>query len=90
MVKGISRRVVVVKAPIGSIFDEAIFIMRDDAVSAPDVDSEKILREACAAADEYVRTHCRQKRNLRCNLVLLSALAAAAIASLITFLFVVF
>ena len=90
MVKGISRRVVVVKAPIGSIFDEAIFIMRDDIVSAPDMDSEKILHEACAVADEYVRTHCKQKRKLRCNILLLSAIAAVIVASLITFLFIAF
>ena len=60
MVKGISRRVVVVKAPVGSIFDEAIFIMRDDL--STDIDSEKLLREACSVADEYVRTNCNQKR----------------------------
>lgn len=62
MVKGISRRVVVVKAPVGSIFDEAIFIMRDDDASSSEVDAEKILREACAAADEYVKTNCRDKK----------------------------
>ncbi len=61
MVKGISRRVVVVKAPLGSIFDEAIFIMRDDS-QASDIDAEKILREACSAADEYVRANCREQK----------------------------
>ena len=30
MVKGISRRVVVVKSPDPEIFDEAIFIVRDE------------------------------------------------------------
>ncbi len=88
MVKGISRRVVVVKAPIGSIFDEAIFIMRDDS-QASDIDAEKILREACSAADEYVRANCRQKRKLRGNLALLSTVSVIAIISLITFFFIV-
>lgn len=60
MVKGISRRVVVVKAPVGSIFDEAIFIMRDDL--STDVDSEELLREACSAADEYVKRNCDRKK----------------------------
>ena len=60
MVKGISKRVVVVKAPVGSIFDEAIFIMRDDLSS--NVDSEKILREACCAVDEYVKQNCAPKK----------------------------
>ena len=87
MVKGISRRVVVVKAPVGSIFDEAIFIMRDDTVSAPDVDAQKILREACAAADEYVRTNCRQKRKLRGNIAIICAVFLSAVLSLISLLF---
>ena len=60
MVKGISRRVVVVKAPVGSIFDEAIFIIKDGISS--EVDSEAVLREACFAADEYVKLNCNQKR----------------------------
>ena len=60
MVKGISRRVVVVKAPVGSIFDEAIFIMRDDL--STDIDSEELLREACSVADEYVKKNCDRKK----------------------------
>lgn len=80
MVKGISRRVVVVKAPVGSIFDEAIFIMRDDVPSSADVDAEKILREACSAADEYVRENCTdRKRVFRPNVLLLLSGAVALI-----------
>ncbi len=90
MVKGISRRVVVVKAPVGSIFDEAIFIMRDDVPSSADVDAEKILREACAAANEYVRTNCRAKSKLRENIALLSAVSVIALISLITLFFIIF
>lgn len=62
MVKGITKRVVVVKAPIGSIFDEAIFIIRDNTFSSTDVDAEKLLREACSAADEYVKANCTPRK----------------------------
>jgi len=62
MVKGISKQVIVVKAPIGSMFDEAIFILKEDSLSDSSVDSENILREACAVADDYVRTHCKDTR----------------------------
>ena len=33
MVKGVSRRIVVVRAPEQNIFEEAIFILRDDALA---------------------------------------------------------
>ena len=81
MVKGISRRVVVVKAPIGSIFDEAIFIMRDDL--STEIDSEKLLREACFVADEYVRTNCSQKRRLFRKKTLLFALFLFVLALIV-------
>ena len=57
MVKGISKRVIVVKSPVSNLFDEAIFILNEGMLSSS-VDSENLLREACAAADEYVRRHC--------------------------------
>ena len=74
MVKGISRRVVVVKAPVGSIFDEAIFIMRDDVPSSSEVDAEKILREACSAADEYVKANCKPRKSFFRKTILISAI----------------
>ncbi len=64
MVKGISKRVIVVKTPIGSIFDEAIFILREDSLS-PDMDAKQILKEACAAADEYVKNNCVDSARFR-------------------------
>lgn len=82
MVKGISRRVVVVKAPVGSIFDEAIFIIRDDVPSSSEVDAEKILREACAAADEYVRANCRPKARFMRKGIFLAILAVCSLLSL--------
>ncbi len=90
MVKGISKRVIVVKAPISSIFDEAIFILREDSPSS-DMDAEKILKEACAAADEYVRSNCMEKKRVdlkKLSLFLLFSLffVAAVIFALMLFL----
>jgi hypothetical protein len=60
MVKGLSRRVVVVKFPDAKVFEQAIFIIREDApthgISAGDV-----LREAVQVADNYVSP--RRKTN---------------------------
>ena len=47
MVKGITRQVIVVKGPDQKLFDQAIFILKDKAVSQG-VTEEKLLREAKA------------------------------------------
>ncbi|MEG2000333.1 MAG: translation initiation factor 2 [Evtepia sp.] len=52
MVKGIARRVVVVNAPDPKLFEQAIFLLRDDALvneNAP----EQVLREAQQVADAF-------------------------------------
>ena len=43
MVKGISRQVIVVQGPDRELFEQAIFILREDA---PDVTDEALLKEA--------------------------------------------
>ncbi len=56
MVKGINRQVIVVKSPDPKLFDQAIFLLREDAVG-DGVSSEQIIRQAQQAADDYLRTH---------------------------------
>lgn len=43
MVKGVSRQVVVVHSPDRKLYEQAIFILREDA---PDVSNDMLLREA--------------------------------------------
>ncbi len=58
------------------MFDEAIFILNEGMLSSS-VDSENLLREACAVADEYVRRHCKNPpRRKRKNLLFYGAFAA--------------
>lgn len=45
MVKGISRQVIVVQSPDPKLFDQAIFILKDDAVGKGITDDE-LLKEA--------------------------------------------
>ncbi len=45
MVKGINKRVVVLKAPDTELFEEAIFLIRDDALKKG-VTKAELLREA--------------------------------------------
>lgn len=51
MVKGISKRVVVVKSPDSAIFEEAIFIVKEDGAGGED-----ILKEAGKVAERYLKT----------------------------------
>lgn len=52
MVKGVTRRVVVVRPPEGEAsFEQAVFFLRDEAPQQKDA-----LREACAVAETYLRT----------------------------------
>ena len=55
MVKGVSRRVVVIRSPDLKLFDEAIFIVREDVSKIGGVSQEDILKEAQDVAGKYVR-----------------------------------
>ena len=46
MVKGISRQVIVVHSPDQNLFDQAIFILKDEAFRKQGVTDEMLLKEA--------------------------------------------
>ena len=46
MVKGTSRQVIVVHAPEEKLFEQAIFILKDNAVKEGGISNEALLREA--------------------------------------------
>ena len=46
MVKGISRQVIVVHSPDQKLFDQAIFILKDEAVGKEGVTDEMLLKSA--------------------------------------------
>ncbi len=53
MVKGVSRQVIVVRSPDTKLFEQAIFLLREDA---PEVTDAQVLRQACQVADGCIRT----------------------------------
>ena len=53
MVKGVNKHVILVKTPDPKYFEEAIFILREEAF-AQGVSAEQVLREAGQAAKSYV------------------------------------
>lgn len=46
MVKGISRQVIVVHSPEPKLFEQAIFILKDEAVRDTGVTDEELMKEA--------------------------------------------
>ena len=46
MVKGISRQVIVVQSPEPKIFEQAIFILKEDAIGQEGITDDFLLKEA--------------------------------------------
>lgn len=53
VVKGLSRRVIVIKSPDARYFDEAIFVLKDELFGGKD--SAAIIKEARRVANSYVK-----------------------------------
>ncbi|MDY4954143.1 MAG: translation initiation factor 2 [Candidatus Onthomonas sp.] len=64
MVKGISRRVIVVRSPDPRFFEQAIFLMKEDAFHNGTVSADQVVAEARQAAAGYIRRNAegRQKK----------------------------
>lgn len=79
MVKGISRRVIVVDSPDPRVFEQAIFILRNDAVDNG-VSSQQVVEQAVRIAKSYTRSHSSiPRRRIRLTPMLSGLLGAAAI-----------
>ena len=63
MVKGISRRIVVVRPENDRVFEQAIFIVRDG-----DQRRQDVLKEACAVAEHYLKSTVRYSPRRRYTL----------------------
>ena len=55
MVKGTSRRVIVVDSPDPNLFEQAIFIVKNDVFTREGVTQQQVLGEACRIARGYAR-----------------------------------
>ena len=55
MVKGTTKRVIVVKSPNPKFFEQAIFIVKDDCGGREGAKPSDVLREAQKVADDYIR-----------------------------------
>jgi len=83
MIKGMSRRVIMVQSPDPELFENAIFILRNDAFDKG-TEPEDVLKQAQLIADEYVRTNLGKKKHRLSPLLcaLIGALAGGGILGL--------
>ena len=64
MVKGTSKRVVVVKSPDPKFFEQAIFILKEDLRPHGSGGASDVLKEAQRVADDYVKSFASEPRNI--------------------------
>lgn len=64
MVKGNSRQVLVVKSPDPRLFEQAIFLLREDVAEQEGVTPHELLEEAQTIAEQYAAQGIRKKRPL--------------------------
>lgn len=81
MVKGINKRVVVIRPVDKGLFEEAIFIVRGDAAQAG-CSSDDILREACRIAELYMKGGAKKRRGLSALPAPVFAVVGAALTAL--------
>ena len=86
MVKGISRRVVVIKSPDPKIFEEAIFIVREDYLNSGGMSPEELIKEAQRVANSYVKSQGSEKKSFFARLPAPVFAAAGAAATGIAWL----
>lgn len=55
MVKGITRQVILVKSPDPRWFEEAIFVVKEEAMAREGESADQILKEARRAANGYLK-----------------------------------
>ena len=82
MVKGISKQVIVVHAPEPKLFEQAIFILREDAVGNEGVTDELLLKEA----KRLIGTGAKKRRSFSGLLWMLSGVVVTALVWLGTIL----
>lgn len=62
MVKGTTRQVILVKSPDPKLFEEAIFIVREEVLQREGITADRVIRQAQQTAREYLKGHRRQER----------------------------
>ena len=62
VVKGTAKRVIVVKSPDPAVFEEAIFVVRDDYMRRGGMTQKELMRQARSAAKSYTASVATKRR----------------------------
>lgn len=90
MVKGLSRKIIVVKSPDPKIFEQAIFIVRDEYLHSQGIDQKELMRQANEAASGYLKSSYGIRRFRFIKPMLYGAILLAAIAIMIAAGYILF
>lgn len=87
MIRGISRRIILVDSPDPKLFENAIFILRNEAFDKGNA-AEDVLRQAQNIADEYMKLNIEKKHRAipPVAYALIGALCAGAVMVALYFL----
>ncbi len=83
MVKGTSRRVIVVDSPDTELFEQAIFLVRNDILSDRGVTPQMLVDEACRVARSCTRARPSGRALFRFGAPLLWSAAGAGVIGLV-------
>lgn len=81
MVKGINRRMVMVRFGETGLFENAFFIVREDTAAREGVSADEVLHEACQIA-AYHNTPLRREMKRRLHPFIYAAIGAAGVGAL--------
>ena len=81
MVKGTTRQVILVKSPDKELFEQAIFLVKEEALAREGVGVEQVMEEAKQAAWGYLGRESGWRRGLRALRGPLWGMLGAALAS---------
>ncbi len=87
VVKGTAKRIIVVKSPDKRVFEEAIFIVREDYLRTGGISQSKLIEQARQAADGYVNGLRKTPKLSTGLLILLSSLGGTGISFAVLKLF---
>ena len=54
MVKGVAKRIIVVRSPDPRIFEQAIFVVREDYAGQTGISERELMRQARASVNSYL------------------------------------
>lgn len=86
VVKGVAKRVIVVKSPDPKVFEEAIFIVREDYMKTAGVTRSQLLSEAKQAAGAYTGSLRSSKISTGLVAALSTLLGSGAVAAIMYFI----